>query len=183
MATFYPQLTPELRRFIAKQPMFFVATAAPGGRINLSPKGMDTFAVLDDRTVGYVDITGSGNETAAHIEHDGRLTIMFCSFGAKPMILRLYGRGEVVPADAPRRAELAESLKPQPGERQVILLHVDSLQTSCGWGVPRMEQIAARTKLTEWATRKGPAGVKAYQRKHNGTSIDGLSITRRASVD
>ena len=176
MGSFKESLTPELTRFIQRQPIFFTASAAAAGRVNLSPKGMDTFRVLDNKTVGYLDVIGSGNETAAHLKHDGRLTIMFCSFDAKPLILRLYGRGEAVPLDSPRGLMLRAAFGELPGERQIILLNIESLQTSCGFGVPLMELTAERPTLIEYAQKKGPEGMSAYRRKNNATSIDGLPI-------
>lgn len=176
MASFKDALTPELTRFIQRQPIFFTASGTGEGRINLSPKGMDTFRVFDDKTVGYLDFVGSGNETAAHLKHDGRLTIMFCSFGDKPLILRLYGRGEAVQLDSPRGKLLHAAFGSLPGERQIITLNIESLQTSCGFAVPRMDLVAVRPMLIEWAEKKGPEAVSAYRSKNNHTSIDGLSI-------
>lgn len=176
MASFKDALTPELTRFIQRQPIFFTASAHATGRVNLSPKGMDTFRVFDERTVGYLDFIGSGNETAAHLRHDGRLTIMFCSFEEKPLILRLYGKGEAIALDSPRGKLLRAAFASQPGERQIILLTIDSLQTSCGFGVPRMELVEARPTLIEWAQKKGAEGLAEYRSKKNAVSIDGLAI-------
>lgn len=174
MAKFYETITDDIRAFIAEQKVFFTATAPDDGRINLSPKGLDTLRVLNDRTVGYLDLTGSGNETAAHIAADGRLTVMMCSFDTKPLILRLYGRGQVV---RPRDAEWPD-LRPQfpdmPGERQIILLHVESLQTSCGFAVPLFGAAEERPLLLQWSEKKSPAGVTKYQHAKNQISIDGL---------
>ncbi len=174
MASLKESLSPELINFIQAQPIYFTASAAANTRINLSPKGIDTFRVIDPNLVGYLDLTGSGNETSAHIMADGRLTIMFCSFGDKPLILRLYGQGKVI---RPNHQEWNgwEALFPHyPGERQIILLQIESLQTSCGFGVPRMETIEQRTMLTDWAAKKGPEGIVTYQRQKNSKSIDGL---------
>jgi hypothetical protein len=177
MASFYTELTPELQHFIGEQRLFFTATAplSPEGRINLSPKGIDTFRCLDPHTVAYLDLTGSGNETAAHIHENGRLTIMFCSFTQQPLILRLYGRGEVVSSNHPDWESLHAQFDPVPGERQIVRLHLQSAQTSCGFGVPLYEFQQDRQTLIEWAARKGEAGVEAYRRKNNTVSIDGLS--------
>lgn len=175
MAHFYKTVTPELADFIRRQPIYFVATAAEKGRINLSPKGMDTFRVLDDKTVAYLDLTGSGAETSAHVQHDGRMTIMFCSFDAKPLILRLYGRGENVrPGDA-KWNELIARFTPMVGQRQIIVLHVDSLQTSCGFAVPRMELIEPRQTLIDWSVKQGDEKLVEYRAKKNRVSIDGLA--------
>lgn len=175
MSKFFESLTETLSDFITKQSIFFVATAAEGTRVNLSPKGLDCLRILDERAVAYLDITGSGNETAAHILHDGRLTMMFCSFGKEPLILRLYGRGEVVRPGESRWDELIGKFQQMPGQRQIIVLHVESVQTSCGFAVPRMELIEPRPTLTDWATKKGEAGLVEYRQKKNSTSIDGLT--------
>ncbi len=174
MAKFYDSITPELRSFITAQHIFFTASAADRGRVNLSPKGVATLRVLDERTVAYLDATGSGNETAAHLKADGRLTIMLCSFDAAPRVLRLYGRGRLI---FPRDAEWAE-LRPLwgdlPGERQIIVLQVDSLQTSCGFGVPHYEFKEERSALCDWAVAKGDEKLVEYRRTHNRVSIDGF---------
>ncbi|MCB1501890.1 MAG: pyridoxamine 5'-phosphate oxidase family protein [Bauldia sp.] len=175
MAKFYHRLDEKLRDFIAKQHMFFTATAAEGSRINLSPKGLDAFRILDDNTVAYLDWTGSGNETAAHIRADGRLTIMMCSFEGAPNILRLYGRGEVAPkgSEAYRRiiADAFGGAEPE-AARQVILLHLDSAQTSCGFGVPVYDYVRERPSLANWAA--GEDDLPGYRRRHNTVSIDGI---------
>lgn len=176
MASFKPALTSELIEFIRQQPIFFTASSAGGGRINLSPKGIDTFRVLDPNRVCYLDYIGSGNETAAHLQHDGRLTIMFCSFSEKPLILRLYGRGEVIrPAEAEFSA-LAKHFELGLGVRQIISLKIESLQTSCGFGVPEMSFIRHRPTLNEWCEKKGADALREYERAKNRKSIDGLAI-------
>ena len=176
MAKFYPELTDTLKGFIQEQKIFFTASAhaGPNGRINLSPKGMDTFRCLDNKTVAYLDLTGSGNETAAHVRENGRLTIMFCSFSEKPLILRLYGKGEIVRRDSEKWEKLAENFPSFLGERQIVVLHVESLQTSCGFGVPVFELKEERPKLIEWMEKKGEDGIEAYWLEKNQTSIDGL---------
>lgn len=174
MAKFFSELDDSIRKFIREQKIFFTATAPADGRINLSPKGMDTFRCLDERTVAYLDLTGSGNETAAHLLENGRMTIMFCSFSEKPLILRLYGRGRVV---RPRDAEwdaLHGHFVPAPGERQIVVLHVESGQTSCGFAVPVYELKQERPMLTEWTAKKGEDGIRNYWLEKNQTSIDGL---------
>lgn len=186
MAQFYDQLDDKLIEFIGEQRMFFTATAAEGTRINLSPKGMDCFRVIDDRTVAYLDMTGSGNETSAHIEHDGRLTIMMCSYGPKPWILRLYGRGEVIRRRDPRWAEFGAKFDPISGHRQYIALHIESIQTSCGYAVPRYEFISHRDTLAKWAESKGEDGLAEYWSQKNVKSIDGLPtflLDARGSVN
>ena len=174
MSKFYTEITPELKEFIAEQQMFFTATAAATGRINLSPKGIDTFRYLDERTVAYLDLTGSGNETAALLKADGRMTIMFCSFAGKPWILRLYGHGEVVQLDSERGRELHPLFGSVPGERHIIELHVESAQTSCGMAVPLYEYQEQRDLLIDWAAKRGPEAMKEYRRQKNVTSIDRL---------
>lgn len=177
MAKFYDRLTPDLQAFIERQHLFFTATAPPEGRINLSPKGMDTFRCLDDRTVGYLDLTGSGNETAAHLQADAscqRMTIMFCSFDAEPLILRLYGQGRVVRPRDRAWAQWYPHFASTPGERQIVILSVESVQTSCGFGVPCYGYQGDRPTLRHWAQRKGAAGLHDYWVNKNQTSIDGL---------
>jgi len=175
MPSFHESLNDDLIDFIRRQPMFFVATAAQNSRINLSPKGLDTLRILDDQTVAYLDITGSGNETAAHVLNDGRLTMMFCSFGDKPLILRLYGRGEIIRPNDSTWNDLSNHFTPAPGQRQIIVLHVESVQTSCGFGVPKMRLIGHREDLTDWAKGKGEEGLVEYRAKKNRKSIDGLA--------
>jgi hypothetical protein len=174
VANFLDKLTPEIRKFIAKQHLYFVATAAQDTRINLSPKGMDTFRILADDCVAYLDLTGSGNETAGHLVHDGRLTIMFCSFDAKPLILRLYGRGEVVRPRDPQWDEMLGHFTEMPGQRQIIVQHIESLQTSCGFAVPRYKLVKERPTLNDYAVKKGPEGCRNYWARKNQKTIDGL---------
>jgi len=174
MAKFYPTFTDDLIDFIRAQRMFFTASAAPDGRINLSPKGLQTLRILDPSRVAYLDLTGSGAETAAHLIADGRLTIMFCSFEGEPLILRLYGRGRLVRPEDASWAALAREFPPIPGARQIVLLEIESLQTSCGFGVPRYEFSGEREELVNWAVKKGEDGLRAYRAEKNRQSIDGL---------
>jgi hypothetical protein len=174
MAKFQNELNNALINFISDQKIFFTASATSNGRINLSPKGIDTFRCLDNKTVAYLDLTGSGNETAAHLANDGRLTVMFCSFSDKPLILRLYGQGKVVGRKHENWANLHIHFPTFSGERQIIVLHIESLQTSCGFGVPVYELVEERVKLLEWAENKGEEGIKQYWQEKNQTSIDGL---------
>jgi Pyridoxamine 5'-phosphate oxidase len=171
---FFDQLDEKLSKFIGEQKMFFTASAPISGRINLSPKGIDSFRVFDNKTVGYMDLTGSGNETAAHIYENERLTIMFCSFTDKPLILRLYGRGEVVKNGSEKWKTFENLFEHYFGERQIILLNVESVQTSCGFGVPVFELIEERKTLINWAEGKDEEKIEAYWRQKNLTSIDGL---------
>ncbi len=173
----HPEITPELSAWIADQPLFFNATAplSGEGHINLSPRGLDTFRVLDPHTVAYFDLTGSGNESAAHLTENGRITLMFCAFSGPPRILRLFGRGAVClpshPDFAPLRAHFPEGLGTA---RQIVRVAVERVQTSCGYGVPLMEFQGERSDLTDWATRKGEEGLSTYRRNNNRVSIDGL---------
>lgn len=174
MAKLYPELTAALRAFIADQPVFFTASATPTGHVNVSPKGMDTFRCLDDRTVAYLDLTGSGNETAAHLKADGRLTVMFCAFEGPPTILRLYGRGRIVHPRDEAWAGLHPLFPELPGERQIVVLDVNLVQTSCGFGVPLMDFRAHRPTLVDWAQNKGEDGLLEYRNLKNRESLDGL---------
>src|SRR5690348_1131798 len=141
MAKVYAEITADLQRFMAQQSLFFVATAplAGGGHVNLSPKGLNCFRVFDPRRVGYLDITGSGNETAAHVTENGRITFMFCAFAGAPRILRLYGTGRVVLPATEEWAALRPGFPAVPGARQLILADIHRVQTSCGMGVPLLD--------------------------------------------
>jgi hypothetical protein len=185
MAKFYPRLDDALRDFIGGQKIFFTATAPADGRINLSPKGMDTFRCLDERTVAYLDLTGSGNEASAHLSQNGRITIMMCSFSEKPLILRLYGRGRVVhPGDAEWDGLRGHFPSPPfPGERQIVVVDLESAQTSCGFAVPVYELKQERQTLVEWTLRKGEDGIRQYRREKNRVSIDGLPTHLKDEVD
>lgn len=174
MARFYPALEARHRDFIAAQKLFFTATGTGDSRLNLSPKGMDSLRVLSDRRVAYLDLTGSGNETAAHLKHDGRMTMMWCSFDADPLILRLYGKGRIVRRQDAAWAELHHHFAALPGERQIIVLDIDAVQTSCGYAVPMYTYIGERDTLARWAEKKGAVGLLDYWREKNQVSIDGL---------
>lgn len=175
MAKFFPELGAAHRDFIAAQKIYFVASAPTTGRVNLSPKGLDTFRVLSTRRVGYLDSTGSGSETAAHLAENGRITFMFCAFSGAPLILRLYGSGRAV---RPRDAEWAQLRPlfgpPLPGERQLIVADVENVQTSCGFAVPFFSYEGDRDQLNTWAEKKGPDGLATYWAEKNQRSIDGL---------
>ena len=178
---FFAALNDDHRAFIARQPVFFVATAAAAGRINLSPKGMDSFCVFDANTVGYLDLGGSGNETQAHLAADGRITIMFCAFDNPALILRLYGQGAaVLPQDA-GFDDLAAHFTKLPGVRQIFRIAIDSLQTSCGWGVPRMTLERPRDSLVKYHAQQDPADrlAKIAQRT---ASIDGLPLRVQSRI-
>ena len=175
MAKFTSALRPAHLAFIAEQKIYFVASAPHSGRVNLSPKGMDTFRVLSTTRVGYLDVTGSGNETAAHLLENGRVTLMMCSFTTSPLIFRLYGRGRVVqPADAEWPQHRPLFGPPLAGERQLVIAEIESIQTSCGFGVPFFNYTGERPTLLDYAEKKGPAGMAAYRAEKNQRSIDGL---------
>lgn len=176
MAKLFPTITPELQQFIASQHLFFVGTAplAAEGHVNLSPKGLETFRVLSPLQVGYLDLTGSGNETSAHLQENGRITLMFCAFAGPPQILRLYGQGRVVlPSDADWQA-IAPQFPHLPGGRQLILADIHRVQTSCGFGVPLYAYEGQRDTLVNWARKKGDRGLQEYQLAKGSQSIDGL---------
>ncbi len=172
-----------LAEWMEGQPMFFVASAprADDGHVNVSPKGDDSFRVLSPTEVAYLDQTGSGAETIAHVRENHRLTVMFCSFDEKPLILRLYGAGAVVTPDDAGWDDLVARFPARPGARAVVRLTVERIATSCGYAVPRMDLVAPRTTLTEWADRKGDDGLVAYRAEKNATSIDGLPALDAAS--
>ena len=177
MAKVLPEIDEELAAWIAAQPLFFNATAPLGadGHINLSPRGLDTFRVLGPLEVAYLDFTGSGNESAAHIAENGRITLMFCAFSGAPRILRLYGRGEVIRPGDLDWVSLREAFPTDfPPARQIVRVRVERVQTSCGYGVPLMQFEGQREQLIEWAKKKGPEGLLAYQSMNNRVSIDGL---------
>ncbi|MEM8494367.1 MAG: pyridoxamine 5'-phosphate oxidase family protein [Planctomycetota bacterium] len=171
------QLNDRDRAFIARQQMFFVATAPrdDGGLINVSPKGLDgTFAVIDDRTVAYLDLTGSGVETIAHLRENGRICVMFCAFDGSPNILRIQGTGDVLEPNAPEFDELRSHFAPIDGVRGIIRVRTRRVADSCGYGVPFYDFQGQRDELTKWVDKKGPEGVLAYQGKKNRRSLDGL---------
>ena len=173
----YEDISPELQRFLEHQPMFFVATAplAADGHVNVSPKGLDgTFAVLGPRRVAYLDLTGSGIETVAHVRENARITLMFCAFDGPARIVRLSGRGAVVTCDEPGFEELAARFARLLGARAVITVDVDRVADSCGYGVPRMELVEQRERLLTALAAKGDDGLVAYRAERNATSIDGL---------
>lgn len=181
MADFFPAIEDTHRAFIERQPMFFVATAAQGGRINLSPKGMDTFRVLGPKSVAYLDLGGSGNETQAHLAADGRITIMFCAFDNPALILRLYGRGAAVLPQDEGFDDLARHFPRLPGIRQVFRIQIDSLQTSCGWGVPRMTLESERETLVKYHAQQDPA-KRLAKIADRTVSIDGLPLRVQAFI-
>jgi len=174
MAKFYDCLTTELQTFIEAQHIFFVATSPRNGRINLSPKGMDALRIINQSEIAYLDLTGSGNETAAHLLENGRITIMLCSFTDKPLILRLYGQGVSIRAKDAQWQEYLSLFPAIAGTRQIVRVNVESVQTSCGFAVPFYEFQGDRSTLKEWAETKGEEGVHEYRQNKNRQSIDGL---------
>ncbi len=176
MAKVYEAIDDGLARFIRAQHLFFVATAPldPAGHVNLSPKGLETFRIIGPRTVAYLDLTGSGVETIAHVRENGRIVLMFCAFNGAPKVLRLHGRGEVIEPGDPCFRDWAARFPQMPGTRAVIVVAVERIADSCGWGVPRYRYEGERSQLIEWTERKGPQAVAVYQSEHNRASIDGL---------
>ena len=177
MAKTFDGIDEKVGRFLADQPVFFVATAPSGseGHVNLSPKGVSgTFRVLDPETVAYLDATGSGIETVAHLRDNGRIVIMFCAFSGPPRIVRLHGRGRVVLPGDDDWEELAARFPPQPGTRSIITVALERVSDSCGFGVPLMTYERERGQLADWAGRKTEEELSDYRAKKNAVSIDGL---------
>ena len=172
MGQIYQELSDKHRQFIAQQKIFFIGTATPDSRVSVSPKGMDTLRVLDSNRVVWLNLTGSGNETSAHVQQNPRMTIMFCSFEGAPLILRLYGQAKVVHHNDAEWEALYSLFEPLPGARQIFDLHVDLVQTSCGFAVPTYSYASERDLLIEWANKKGDDGVKKYWESNNQVSID-----------
>ena len=174
MAKFYTKLSKRLQKFISNQKIFFVATAADSGRINLSPKGMDSFRVVEEDRVLWLNVTGSGNETAAHLLVNNRITIMFCSFEKEPNILRLYGKGKEIKEGDENWENLIKLFPETPGTRQIFDIKIESAQTSCGMSIPYYDYKGEREDLNDWAAEKGKDGIKKYWEEKNQKSIDGL---------
>ncbi len=161
-------------KFIAEQRIFFVGTATADSRVNISPKGMDSLRVLDGNRVVWLNVTGSSNETSAHVQQAPRMTIMFCAFDGQPLILRLYGTAKVVHKRDPEWAGLFSLFKPMPGARQIFDVALDLVQTSCGMSVPQYNYVEERELLSDWAAKKGEEGLKHYWEEKNQLSIDGI---------
>jgi hypothetical protein len=184
MAKQYHAIDERLERFIRRQHVFFVASATATSRVNLSPKGLDCLRILGPDRVIYRDLTGSGNETAAHLAADGRLTLMFCAFDGPPMILRLYGRGRSIFRDEAEYEALIQAHfrgHDARGARQIVELAIDLVQTSCGYAVPLMSHESDRDVLTNWTEAKSDAELRAYRAEKNQLSIDGLPTGLRES--
>ena len=176
MGRVYEGIDGPLRAFLERQHVFFVATAplSADGHVNCSPRGLDTFRVLDEATVAWLDLTGSGVETVAHLRENGRVTLMFCAFEGPPRIVRLAGRGEVLLPDGDGTIPLAERFPALPGARAVVRVDVERVWDSCGYGVPRYRYEGERDRLPAALASKGPEGLAAYRAERNATSIDGL---------
>ena len=169
----FTEIGDERREFIEKQKMFFVGTAAPDGRVNVTPKGMDSLRVMSDNRVVWLNLTGSGNETAAHVLENDRMTLMFCAFEGSPLILRLFGHAKVIHPRDPEWRELFPLFPAIPGARQIFDMQVDLVQTSCGMAVPLFDFNEQRDLLEQWAERKGEQGLHDFWEGRNQESIDG----------
>jgi len=177
MSKTYDAIDAKLRAFIDAQKMFFVATApvTPDGHINVSPKGLaGTFAVIDDRTIAYLDLTGSGVETIAHLRENGRICVMFCAFDGRPRIVRVHGVGDVVEPNDDEFETLSAHFDAYPGVRSIIRVRAGRISDSCGYGVPLYNHQGERDQLQRWADQKGEDGVAQYRRDRNAESLDGL---------
>lgn len=173
MAEKFTQLEPRHIELIQQQHIYFVGTAPADGFVNVSPKGMDSFRILDAHTVAWLNVTGSGNETAAHVLENGRMSVMFCSFDKQPVILRLYGRARVVyPRDA-EWPEVSTRFPSYTGARQVFILQLDMVQTSCGYAVPHYTYAEERITLNKWSDKIGRDGIQEYWREKNTRSLNG----------
>lgn len=176
MAKIVPSISDDLRTWMMEQHLFFVGSAplTADGHVNISPKGQETFRFFSPNRVGYLDLTGSGNETSAHMKENGRITFMFCAFTGAPRILRLYGKGRVVLPDDTEWTELAPHFDLLPGARQIVMAEVDIVQTSCGFAVPLLDYVTQRDTLIKWAETKGEDGLEAYWQEKNVQSLDCL---------
>lgn len=178
----FPELQPDQIAFIAEQHLFFAATAAPDGKVNLSPKGMDSLRVLSPNRILWLNLTGSGNETAAHLAKSPRITLMWCSFTTRPLILRAFGTARALHRSDPDWPTLASELPDQPGARQIVDVSIDLVQASCGYAVPFMDFREDRTVLRDWARDKGPDGLATYWDTRNRHSLDGLPTGIEANL-
>ena len=173
MAQKFDAISDKLKRFIEDQKIFFVATAAADGRVNLSPKGMNSLRIISPNRVLWLNVTGSGNETAAHVLENPRMTLMFCSFAGDPLILKIYGKAKAALPGGREWDKLYRLFEPLPGARQIFDLTVELALTSCGMGVPCFEYAGDRNQLINWAKKKGDNGIKEYWINNNQVSIDG----------
>lgn len=182
MATQFPHLALSHRSFIAAQHMFFVATAAASGRVNTSPKGMDSLRILSQSRVLWLNSTGSGNETAGHLGQNPRMTLMWCAFDAQPLILRLYGTARTIHQNDPTWPEIIAQFPADPAARQAFDMTVDLVQTSCGFGVPRMTYDGERPDAEAWTAQKGPDGIRTYWADENRTTLDAFPTGIEANL-
>ena len=173
MSKLYTELDGKLQEFIANQKIFFVGTAGQESRVNVSPKGMDSLRILNPNQLIWLNLTGSGNETAAHVLEQPRMTLMFCAFEGKPLILRVYGKAKTVHPRDEEWTEWIDQFPKYPGSRQIFLLDIDSVQTSCGFSVPNYQHQEDRGDLIYWTEKIGEDGVKNYWKEKNQVSIDG----------
>jgi len=174
MAKQFQALSEAHTSFIAAQKIFFVGTAAEQGRVNISPKGMHTLKVLSPNRVIWLNVTGSGNETAAHVQQHARMTLMFMALAGDPLILRVYGQARVIHKNEPEWGGMIAQFKRLPGARQIFELNVELVQTSCGMSVPYMDYVGERAQLNDWAEAKTEQGIEDYWLAKNHTSIDGF---------
>ncbi len=180
MGKVHDQLDESLTRFIERQHVFFVGTApdSPEGHLNISPKGLNTFRILGPTSVAYLDLTGSGIETVAHLRQNGRITILFCAFEGRPLIVRLYGRGRVVEPGDPDWDALIGRFPEYPGIRSIIVVDLERVADSCGFAVPLYEYRGERSQLIDYAEKKGPKAMAQYRARENRASIDGIAGLR-----
>lgn len=172
----FPEIAGRIADFIRAQQMFFVATSPldGDGMVNLSPKGLETFEILDPLTVAYLDFVGSGVETISHLRENGRIVFMFCAFDGPPKIVRLHGRGDVVEPGDPEWDALRARFPEYAGGRAIIRAQIHRIADSCGYGVPLYEFVSQREQMTQWSERKGPDGLTKYKAENNAESLDGL---------
>ena len=185
MGKHYDTLDTRLRHFIERQHLFFVATAplSANGHVNLSPKGLDSFRVVGPTQVTYLDQVGSGTETIAHLRENGRIVVMFCAFEGPPNIVRLHGRGQVLEPQDEHWPRARARFDPGTAGRAIIVVDVDRITESCGYGVPEYTFTTDRPQLDDWTTRKGESGLRRYQQENNATSVDGLPALRWVAED
>lgn len=170
----YTELSEKHIQFIASQKLYFVGTATANSKVNISPKGMDSLRVLDNKTIAWLNVTGSGNETAAHVQTHPRMTVMFAAFEGNPMILRIYGKARAIHHNDSEWSRLYALFPPIAGARQIFSVAIDMVQTSCGMAVPFFEYAGEREQLSDWAQKKGETGIKAYWEEKNQSSLDGI---------
>ena len=174
MAKIYDALNEKLTQFIEAQKIFFTGTAAAEGRVNVSPKGTDSLRVMNDKQILWLNLTGSGNETAAHLKEINRITLMFCAFEGEPLILRIYGSARTIHRQDPDWEKYYAEFPTNNGARNIFLVDIDNVQTSCGFAVPYMDYKEDRTILTDWSGKKTDEQMQSYWKEKNVNSIDGF---------